>query len=73
MCGRTSVFDYLDAIQTVPCKILLSRSPVGRCQLMYSKYAYLEYAKTARRARTLQHTQKNGDVNLNTSLTRYKI
>jgi hypothetical protein len=33
MCRRTSVFAYLEAIQTVPCKILLKRSPVGRCQL----------------------------------------
>jgi hypothetical protein len=41
MWGRTSVFDYLDAIQTVLCKILLSRSPVGRCQLFVFVVLYL--------------------------------
>jgi hypothetical protein len=41
MYGCTSVFDYFDAIQTVPCKILLSRSPVGRCQLFVFVVLYL--------------------------------
>jgi hypothetical protein len=35
MCRRTSVFDYSDVIQTVPCKILLKRSPVGRQLLVF--------------------------------------
>jgi hypothetical protein len=40
MYRRTSVFNYLDAIQTVPCKILLSRSPVER-QLFVFVVLYL--------------------------------
>jgi hypothetical protein len=41
MCRRTSVFDYLDVIQTVPCKILLKCSPVGHCQLLVFGVLYL--------------------------------
>jgi hypothetical protein len=49
MCRRTSVFDYLDVIQncytdviqTVPCKILLKCSPVGRCPLLAFGVLYL--------------------------------
>jgi hypothetical protein len=41
MCRRTSVFDYLDVIQTVPCKILHKRSPVRRCQLLVFDVLYL--------------------------------
>jgi hypothetical protein len=41
MCRRTSVFDYLDVIQTVPSKILLKRSPVGSCQLLVFDVPYL--------------------------------
>jgi hypothetical protein len=34
MCRLTFAFNYLDAIQAVQCKIVLSRSPVGRCQIV---------------------------------------
>jgi hypothetical protein len=41
MCGRTSFLDYLDTIQTVPCKIEVAFSPVGRCQLLVFGVRYL--------------------------------